>query len=93
MKTSELTATERAALEVLRQTGMDVLAAALLAREALERGRGRLKRARKCIELGAEQLELRERTVTFSKAVDEALSARRAKGLRNAASWISDIYA
>lgn len=82
MKTGELTATERAALEVLRQTGMDVLAAALLAREALERGRGRLKRARKCIELGAEQLELRERTVSFSKAVDEALSARRAKGLR-----------
>ena len=73
MKAEKLTETERAALEVLRQTGEDVLAAALLAREAMEKGRGRLKRARMCLELGAEQLRLREKTVSFSKAV-EAMS-------------------
>ena len=82
MKTEKLTETERAALEVLRQTGEDVLAAALLAREAMEKGRGRLKRARLCLELGAEKLRLREKTVSFSKAVEAAIEARQAKGLR-----------
>ena len=41
---------ERAALEVLRKTGVNVLDAALVAKEALEKGRGRIKRARRCIE-------------------------------------------
>lgn len=41
-----------------------------------------MKRARECIALGEEQLKLREKTVTFAKAVDVALEDRRRKGLR-----------
>lgn len=78
-----ITETERAALEVLRKTGVDVLEAALIAKEALQRGRGRVKRARACIELGEEQLRLREKTVTFVKAVEVALEDRKRKGLRD----------
>ena len=64
---------ERAALEVLRKTGINLLDAALVAKEALEKGRGRLKRARRCIELGDSALRQKEKTVTFAKAVDAAL--------------------
>lgn len=64
---------ERAALEVLRKTGINVLDAALVAREALEKGHGRLKRARKCIELGDSALRQSEKTVTFAKAIEAAL--------------------
>ena len=53
-----------------------------MAREALGRGRGRVKRARACIQLGEEQLKLREKTVTFAKAVETALEDRKRKGLR-----------
>lgn len=80
---TELNETERAALEVLRKTGMDVLAAALVAREALEYGRGRMRRVRACLQLGEEQLRLRERTVTFGKAVEAALADRKRRGLRS----------
>ena len=73
---------EMAALEVLRSTGIDVLEAALVAKEALECGRGRVKRARECVRLGGEQLRLREKTVTFAKAVETALEDRKRKGLR-----------
>ena len=78
----EISETERAALEVLRKTGIDVLEAALVAKEALASGRGRVKRARACITLGEEQLRLREKTVTFAKAVESALEDRKRKGLR-----------
>ena len=73
---------ERAALEVLRSTGIDVLEAALVAKEALVCGRGRVRRARECVRLGAEEMRKRERTVTFSKAVETALEDRKRKGLR-----------
>ncbi len=73
---------ELAALEVLKSTGIDVLEAALVAKEALEYGRGRVKRARECVRLGAEQMRLRERTVTFAKAVEVAVEDRVHKGLR-----------
>ena len=73
---------ERAALEVLRSTGVDVLEAALVAKEALECGRGRVRRARECVRLGAEEMRKRERTVTFAKAVETALEDRKRKGLR-----------
>ena len=71
-----------AALEVLRSTGIDVLEAALVAKEAVECGRGRVKRARECVRLGAEEMRKRERTVTFAKAVGMALEDRKRKGLR-----------
>ena len=64
---------EDAALAVLRSTGVDVLEAALLAREALNAGRGRLSRARRCLEAGRETLRMREKTVCFCTAVEAAL--------------------
>ncbi len=73
---------EMAALEVLRSTGIDVLEAALVAKEALECGRGRVKRARECVRLGAEEMRKRERTVAFAKAVETALEDRKRKGPR-----------
>ena len=81
MKT-EITDKERAALEVLRSTGIDVLEAALVAREALECGRGRVRRARECVRLGADEMRKRERTVTFRKAVEAALEEREKKNRR-----------
>ena len=68
---------DTAALEILRATGCDVLEAALVAKEALVAGRGRVKRARECISAGAEALRAREKTVTFERAVEAALEERR----------------
>ena len=73
---------EMAALEVLRSTGIDVLETALVAKEALECGRGRVRRARECVRLGAEEMRKREKTVTFAKAVEISLEDRKRKGLR-----------
>ncbi|MCQ2366895.1 MAG: tyrosine-type recombinase/integrase [Akkermansia sp.] len=73
---------EQAALEVLRSTGVDVLEAALVAKEALECGRGRVRRARECVRLGAEEMRKREKTVTFRKAVEAALEEREKKNRR-----------
>ena len=66
-----------AALEILKSTRVDVLEAALIAKKALTVGRGRMKRALHCIEIGAEELQRRERTVSFRKAVEAALEARQ----------------
>ena len=79
---NEINEISRAALEVLRSTGVDVLEAALLAKEALKCGHGRVRRAQACIQLGDEQLKLREKTVSFAKAVETALEDRKRKGLR-----------
>ena len=77
MKTQSDRQTELAAIEVLRQTGVDVLEAALVAKRALEAGRGRVRRAMACIAAGEEELRRREKTVTFARAVEEALEARK----------------
>ena len=82
MMTKEINEMDSAALEVLRSTGVDILEAALVAKEALECGRGRVRRARECVRLGAEEMRRRERTVTFAKAVETALEDRKRKGLR-----------
>lgn len=74
---------EQAALEVLRKTGINVLDAALVAREALERNHGRVRRARQCIELGESVLRQREKTVTFAKAVETALEERTGRRSRS----------
>lgn len=79
---SKITSQERAALAVLKSTKVDILEAALVAKEALEAGRGRVKRARKCISTGAEELRRQEHTVTFEKAVEAALEARRDRRAR-----------
>ena len=69
----ELTENELAALTVLKSTGNDVMMAAMIAKEALEAGRGKLKRARRCIHAGVAALQQQERTITFEKAVTVAL--------------------
>ena len=74
--------TDNAALEILRSTGADVLEAALVAKTALEASHGKVKRARKCIVAGAEALRLQEKTVTFEKAVEAALKARKDRRTR-----------
>lgn len=73
---------ELAALAVLRSTGMDVLEAALIAKDALAAARGQLKRAKLCLRLGVEELSKRERTVSFAKAVETALEARKGRRAR-----------
>ena len=77
MKTNLSTSEELAAIEVLRQTGVDVLEAALIAKSALEAGRGRVKRTLECISAGVETLKMREKTVTFERAVMVALEERK----------------
>ena len=72
-----VTTAEVAALEVLRETGVDILEAALIAKTALEAGRGRVKRAVECITTGVETLRSREKTVTFERAVLEVLEERK----------------
>ena len=81
----------QAALGVLLSTGIDVLEAALVAKAALEAGGARtseatarraLKRSRKIIALGAEAFRQQERTVTFEKAVEAALEARKDRRTR-----------
>ena len=69
-RTETVTDREAAALTVLREMGTDVLEAALIAREVMAAGRGRVKRARKCVELGQEELRRREKTVSFAKAAE-----------------------
>lgn len=73
---------ERAALVVLQSTGVDVLEAALVAKEALAAGRGQLRRAKLSIRLGAAELKKQERTVSFAKAVEVALAVRKGRRVR-----------
>ena len=72
-----VTREEIAALEVLRSTGVGVLDAAQVACAALKAGRGRIKRALKCVELGKEELKRQEKTVSFERAVEFALELRK----------------
>ena len=82
---------EKAALAVLQSTGVDILEAALVAKAALEAGgvraseataRRALNRSKRIIMLGVEALRQQERTVTFEKAVEAALEARRDRRTR-----------
>ena len=79
---NEISSQERAALAVLKSTKVDILEAALVAKEALAAGRGRVKRARRCIIAGADSLRRQEKTVTFEKAVAAALDARKDRRAR-----------
>lgn len=69
-------------MAVLKSTKVDILEAALVAKEALAAGRGRVKRARRCIIAGADSLRRQEKTVTFEKAVAAALDARKDRRAR-----------
>lgn len=66
-----------AAIEILKSTGIPVIEAAMVAKIALKAGRGREKRAIKCISIGEKELQQQARTVSFAKAVEAALEARK----------------
>ncbi len=79
---------EMAALSILKGTGVNIVEAALVAKVVLEVGGARhcasettglraLKRCKKIIELGTEELKRQEKTLTFEKAVAAALDARK----------------
>ncbi len=72
----------QAALAILNATGVPVLEAAILAKEALAANRGSIKRARRCLAAGAEALRQQERTVSFEQAVAAALEARKDRRTR-----------
>ena len=74
--------TEQAALAILKSTGVSLIDAALIAKEALQEGRGRIKRARQCITVGAETIKQQEKTVSFEQAVTAALDARKERRTR-----------
>lgn len=78
----ELSESELAALVLLKNTGVSVLEAAQVADIALKTGHGRIRQVVKCLFIGAENLKLQERTVTFEKAVEAALEARRDRRIR-----------
>lgn len=68
-----------AAEMLLKGSGLNMLDAASLAVELLSLcgGSRSMRRARKAIFLGAEELRKGERTVSFSAAVEEMLKAKR----------------
>lgn len=68
---------EKTALEILKSTKVDMLEAAIIAKEVLIAGKGGLSRARKCISLGAQELRKHECTVSFRRASEAALEARK----------------
>lgn len=73
---------EQAALGILQSTGVSLIEAALIAKTALEAGRGQLKRTQRCIAVGKETLRCQEQTVSFATAVTAALEARKDKRTR-----------
>ena len=78
----ELSEEEMAALVLLKRTGVPALEAAQVACAAIQSGKGRTKRALRCIAAGEEELRKQERTVSFEKAVAFALEARRERRVR-----------
>ena len=72
----------QAALAILNATGVPVLEAAILAKDALAANRGSIKRARRCLAASAEALRQQERTVSFEQAVAAALEARKDRRIR-----------
>ena len=67
---------EVTAMQVLRNTGINVLEAAMLAKEALTAAHGSLRLAHECIVLGKKEIERRRRTVSFGRAAEAALEER-----------------
>ena len=82
MNTVTQTDDETAALALLRSTKLPLLEAAQVACAAARAGRGKMKRALRCIVAGEEELKRQERTVTFDKAVEAALEARKHRRTR-----------
>lgn len=78
----ELTEDEMAALTLLKRTGVPVLEAAQVACAAIRSCRGSITRVQKCLAAGAEELKQREKTVSFERAVAEALEVRQGRRIR-----------
>ena len=78
----ELTENEFTALTLLKSTGVPTLEAAQLACAAIKAGRGKVKRTLRCLQEGEKALQLQEKTVTFEKAVEAALEARKERRVR-----------
>ena len=73
---------ETAALALLKSTRLPLLEAAQMACVAIRAGRGKMKRALRCLEEGEKALRLQEKTVSFEKAVAAALEARKHRRAR-----------
>ena len=67
---------------LLKRSGVPALDAAQVACAAIKSGKGRTKRAWRCIAAGVAELKKQERTVSFEKAVAAALEARRERRVR-----------
>lgn len=81
-----MTREEEAALTLLRSTGMTLLEAAQVACAVGRVSHGDVKRALRCIDLGAGVLAMEEKTVAFEEAAWESVKARagrRATTLRD----------
>lgn len=78
----EVTEEEYAAVIILKNTGVNIIEAALIAKDALAKGRGQLRRVRKCLNAGELELKRQEKTVSFTKAVEAALAARKGRRVR-----------
>lgn len=78
----EVTEEEYAAVIILKNTGVNIIEAALIAKDALAKGRGQLRRVRKCLNAGELELKRQEKTVSFTKAVEAALAARKGHRVR-----------
>ena len=68
---------EQATIILLKSTGVSLLEVAQLACAALKAGRGKVKRAMKCLAAGEKALKQQERPVSFEKAVAAAREARK----------------
>lgn len=78
----EVTEEEYAAVIILKNTGVNINEAALVAKDALEKGRGQILRTRKCLNAEEQELRRQEKTVSFTKAVEAALEARKGRRVR-----------
>lgn len=90
MSSTPMSEQDRVALEILRETGLSALEAAMVAWEAARavRGRGdRLKRIRRCMELGVSALRASRKSSTFGRAVAAALEERSARRARTQADF------
>lgn len=78
----KITREEQAALEILKSTGISVIEAAMVASEALQRAQRSIRRVRYYLQLGEENAKLLSKTVSFERAVEEALAAREDRRAR-----------
>lgn len=72
-----ITPTEFSALEVLRQTGLNPLKAAIIVHKALKANRRSIRNTEQCISLGIEAMKSARCSVPFAEAATAALAERK----------------